>query len=64
MISLYIPKIRCDGCVAAVERAIRSIDPAAKVTADVPARRVEVGTTSSRQSLAEALAAAGYPVEG
>ncbi|WP_423787762.1 heavy-metal-associated domain-containing protein, partial [Klebsiella pneumoniae] len=41
MISLNIPKIRCGGCVASVEKAVLSVDPAAKITADIPARRVE-----------------------
>ena len=63
MISLNIPKIRCDGCVASVEKAVLSVDPAARLTADVPARQVEVETTASPQSLADALAAAGYPVQ-
>ena len=38
MISLNIPKIRCGGCVASVEKAVLSVDPAARITADVPAR--------------------------
>jgi len=63
MISLNIPKIRCGGCVASVEKAVLSVDPAATLTADVPARRVDVETTAPRQALADALAAAGYPVQ-
>ncbi|MNI93663.1 Heavy-metal-associated domain protein [compost metagenome] len=63
MISLNIPKIRCGGCVASVEKAVLSVDPAATLTADVPARRVEVETTATRQALADALAAACYPVQ-
>jgi len=46
-----------------VEKAVLSVDPAATLTADVPARRVEVETTAPRQALADALAAAGYPVQ-
>lgn len=63
MISLNIPKIRCGGCVATVEKTVLSVDPAATLTADIPARRVDVQTTATPQSLAEALAAAGYPVQ-
>lgn len=63
MISLNIPKIRCGGCVASVEKAVLSVDSAAMLTADIPARRVDVQTTATPQSLVEALAAAGYPVQ-
>ncbi len=48
---LNIPKIRCGGCVAGVEKAIHAVDASAAVKADIEARRVEVTT------------AAGYPAE-
>lgn len=60
---LNIPKIRCDGCVASVEKAIHSVDASAQITADIEARRVEVATAASRQALMTALDAAGYPAE-
>ena len=63
MIALTIPKIRCGGCVASVEKAIRSVDASAQITTDIEARRVEVTTDASRQTLLTALDAAGYPAE-
>ena len=60
---LHIPKIRCDGCVASVEKAIHSVDASAQITADIEARRVEVTTSADRQALLTALDAAGYPAE-
>ena len=63
MITLNIPKIRCGGCVASVEKAIHSVDPSAQITADIETRRVEVTTQADRQALVTALDAAGYPVE-
>ncbi len=63
MIALTIPKIRCGGCVASVEKAIHAVDPSAQVVADIEARRVEVTTQADRQALATALDAAGYPAE-
>lgn len=63
MIALTIPKIRCEGCVASVEKAVASVDPAAVVKADIEARRVEVTTQADRQALLTALAGAGYPAE-
>ena len=63
MIALTIPKIRCGGCVASVEKAIHSVDASAQVVADIEARRVEVTTQADRQALTTALDAAGYPAE-
>ena len=63
MIALNIPKIRCEGCVASVEKAIHSVDASAVIKADIDARRVEVTTEADRQVLLTALASAGYPAE-
>lgn len=63
MITLTIPKIRCRGCVASVEKAIHSVDASAQITVDLEARRVEVTTSADRQTLLTALVAAGYPAE-
>ncbi|MCA0368233.1 MAG: heavy-metal-associated domain-containing protein [Proteobacteria bacterium] len=63
MITLTIPKIRCRGCVASVEKAIHSVDASAQITVDLEARRVEVTTSADRQTLLTALDAAGYPAE-
>jgi copper chaperone CopZ len=63
MIALTIPKIRCGGCVASVEKAIQAVDASAQITADIEARRVEVTTDADSQTLLTALDAAGYPAE-
>lgn len=63
MIALTIPKIRCGGCVASVEKAIHAVDASAQVVADIEARRIEVTTQADRQALVTALDAAGYPAE-
>ena len=63
MIALTIPKIRCGGCVASVEKAIHSVDASAQIVTDIEARRVEVTTEADRQVLMTALADAGYPAE-
>lgn len=63
MIALTIPKIRCGGCVASVEKAIHAVDASAQITADIEARRVEVTTSAECQTLLIALDAAGYPAE-
>ena len=42
MQTFHIQNMTCGGCVRGVTRAIQSVDPAARVHADVPARRVQV----------------------
>jgi copper chaperone len=63
MIALTIPKVRCGGCIASVEKAIHAVDASAQITANIEARRVEVTTSADRQTLLTALDAAGYPAE-
>jgi len=60
---LHIPKMRCGGCAAGVEKAIQSVDASARINTDIEARRVEVTTPADRQNLLAALADAGYPAE-
>jgi copper chaperone len=50
----------CGGCVRAIERAVAAVDPAAKLTADLAAHRVEVATTHPRAAIAAAIEAAGF----
>jgi copper chaperone len=57
----HIDNMTCGGCARAVTAAIRSVDPAATIRADPPARRVDVDTTRSETEIREALAAAGFP---
>ena len=47
-----------------ITRAVQALDPAAKVSADIPAQAVTVEATASGQALREAIEAAGYPVKG
>jgi copper chaperone CopZ len=63
LLVLNIPKLRCGGCAASVEKAIHAVDAAARITTDIEARRVEVTTDAERQTLLTALADAGYPAE-
>lgn len=60
MLSFEIPNMSCGHCVRAITEAVQALDPAAEVTADLPAHRVEVDTTLPREQLAAHLAQAGY----
>ncbi|MGP8231740.1 MAG: heavy-metal-associated domain-containing protein [Methylovirgula sp.] len=55
-----IPKMNCAGCVRTIEGAVKSLDPAAKVSCDLTTREVSVDTGALPTLVAEALAAVGY----
>lgn len=56
----HIEDMTCGGCVRGVSAAIRSVDPAAAVKADLDTRQVEVQTSAPRDRLVAAIAAAGF----
>jgi copper chaperone len=56
----HIPAMACDGCLRSITLAIRAIDPAAQVTADMATRRVDVASQTPPDRLAQALTDIGY----
>ncbi|MFC0218877.1 copper chaperone CopZ [Pseudochelatococcus lubricantis] len=60
MPTLKVPKMNCEGCAATIEKAVKSIDPQAKVTADLAAKTVAIETTVDPQAVSRAVKAAGY----
>ena len=57
---MQVEGMTCDGCAAAVRRAIQRLDPDARVAVDLDHGRVAVTTTAQALSIAEALNEAGY----
>lgn len=57
----HIATMECGGCARGVTRAIQSVDPAAIVQADPPARRVTVQSEQPQSAFLPALEAAGFP---
>ncbi len=53
----------CGHCERAVTQAVKTLDPAAEVTIDRPAGKVEVRTTQPREQVAKAIAEEGYAVQ-
>jgi len=58
----HVANMTCGGCARSVTRAIQSVDPAARITADPASRKVEVASDRPRAAFEAALAEAGYPV--
>lgn len=55
-----IPEMSCGHCKASVEKAVSSVDPAAKVAVDLTTRHADIMSTSTPAALIAALKLAGY----
>lgn len=60
MLVLSVPEMSCGHCVATIEKAVRSVDPAAKVAADLAAKSVTVESSAGAGTIQAAMAEAGY----
>lgn len=58
-----VPAMSCGHCAGAITAAVKSLDPAAQVQVDLPAKKVVVQTAQERQAVVAALADAGYPTQ-
>ena len=61
MYRLHVPKMRCGGCVATITDAIRALDPAAEIEADVAARTVSIRSEKPQEEIVMAMMQVGYP---
>ena len=60
MIDFKIPAMSCGHCVSVITKTAQAADAGAEVQVDLPNHTVKVETSQSRESLAAALAKAGY----
>ncbi|MBU6499883.1 MAG: heavy-metal-associated domain-containing protein [Rhodospirillales bacterium] len=60
MTEFLIPDMTCGGCVKAVTNAVRALDPAGTVEADLQTHRVRVTAKASDAALAASLREAGF----
>jgi len=61
MFEFNVDAMSCGHCVSAVTKAVKGADPQAKVEVDLTNHKVRVETTEDRETVAAALADAGYP---
>ena len=57
---MRVEGMTCDGCAAAVTRAVQRVDPGAVVRVDRPAGRVAIRSGAQALVIADALTRAGY----
>lgn len=62
MITLTVEGMTCMGCVASVEKALKKLDPAARVEIDLASGRVEVEGAVGLDAAKDAIEASGFEV--
>ncbi len=60
MTEFEIKNMSCGHCVGAITKAVKQLDPAARVETDLASKIVKVESNQSREVLVAALADAGY----
>jgi copper chaperone len=63
MTRFTIPDMDCEGCVASITKAVRRLDDAATVQADLATKLVEITSGQSEAALRTAIDEAGYTVK-
>lgn len=57
----HVPDMSCGHCTAAVDKAIKAIDPDATVDTDLTSKTVTIASAKDAAALQAALQDAGYP---
>lgn len=57
---MKVDGMTCEGCVAAVTRTVKRLDPEAEVSVDLEHGRLAVTTRAQTLEISDALARAGY----
>ncbi len=60
MLKLSVPKMSCGHCASTIEKAVKSVDPGAKITVDLSKATVAISTSSSGKAISQAVKEAGY----
>ena len=61
MMKFNVPDMTCGHCVSTVTKAIKGLDAAAEVKADLASKTVTVETSAPAPAVAKVLDDAGYP---
>lgn len=61
--SFRVKGMTCQGCVAAVSRAVQSVAPRAEVSVDLESGRVDVHGDANPRALIAAIEGAGFSVQ-
>ena len=63
MLKLNVPDMTCGHCASTVEKAVKFVDPAAKVNVDLGSKTVTVDTVADETKVKDVIRSAGYENE-
>ena len=63
MYELKVEDMTCGHCMSRVTKALKSVDPAAKLDIDLKTRQVRIESACELPDLTDALEEAGYPAQ-
>ena len=63
MLKLKVPTMSCGHCTSTIEKAVKAIDPAAKLTPDLGSSTVLIESTAADAAVRAAIQTAGYENE-
>lgn len=61
-LELKVPTMACSACLNTIAQAVKTIDPAAAVEADLKTKLVTIQTVKPESEVKFAIETAGYPV--
>ena len=61
MTRLTVPDMSCAHCAGVITHTLKTLDPQAAITFDMPSHTVDVASSAPLDAVVAALAAAGYP---
>lgn len=61
-LQLKVPTMACSACANTIAQAVKTLDPAAAVEADLKTKLVTIQTVKPESEVKFAIASAGYPV--
>ncbi|RUW60682.1 heavy-metal-associated domain-containing protein [Mesorhizobium sp. M7A.F.Ca.US.008.03.1.1] len=63
MLKLKVPEMSCGHCASTIDKAVKSVDPEARVAVDLASSTVAVETGASENAICEVIRSAGYENE-
>jgi len=61
-LQLTVPDMACAACSETITKALKTLDPAAQVTADAQTKLVTIETQQPEIAVKQAIVAAGYSI--
>lgn len=62
MYELTVDGMSCGHCIGRVTASVQALDPQARVTVDLPGKKVRIDSQADLDQIAGAIDDAGYPV--